>query len=332
MLEDRDGRRWLRNAIDALDHKLIERETLKTLLLEIEAEWRDMKPQKWPEAMVNVCTGQRQRPGAARARFTLVGPSVPIDGHSAGEWSYLITGDAWLTHHVDTSKPSASPWPSFPLNHDASALSDFRQFVEREDWFVPASETAGAWLGRPAAQGATCWVSTSEMDTAVDAPRSHTHGTSREVGWALGLDHTPDEARIRYRIDAAAVRGAKRVDGRRPTPTDLPNRWFRTKVSGSRGKHYNRHGWGATVDLHAVWDDRAITDGRPEQVLPSIELSDRNVKGIDCILPSEDDKEFSDPHLKFDDLLHKRRTPSEIKKQIRSRIESLYRTRNRRAT
>lgn len=328
LILDSYGRRWLRNALDAVDVGLMAPDTLRDLLIDLQAECAHVAPtgQRWPEALTNICTGQSDRPGRTARAFVLGGPTPPADGHSATEWSNLVEGDTWVRWHVDQSKPSPRPWPSFPVGQDTAALDEFEAFVQRPGWNTPSTDASGAWLGRPAAQGATCWVSTVELDAATGAPSEETQGSSRQVGWATGLRHTPQKARVRYRINAVALRAAQGCDGRRPTPADLPNGWFRTLVSGSRGELFNRQGWGTTVNLASVWGDHPETDGRPEQVIPSVRVDGGCIVGIDCILPATDDDNFTDPSDKFEVKLHDTELIKDITARLRERVERLFGT------
>lgn len=326
LLPDNKGRRWLRNALDAADSGLLSRDTLKDLLLDLQAECTHLSPKGmgWSEALTNVCTGQSDRPGRTPRAYVLAGPTPPAHGHSATEWTHLVPGATWLTWHVDRTKPSPRPWPSFPCGQDHAALAEFREFVQRKDWSIPSSRGAGAWIGRPADQGATCWVSTAELDAAVGAPPEETQGHSREVGWALGLDHTPGKARVRYRIDARAVRAERTDDGRRPTPADLPNGWFRTGSSGARGARFHHLGWGATAHLGAIHEHRADTDGRPEQVIASLPVDGGCVTQVDCLLSANDDDDFADPHAAFEVALHGPADPADVSADLQTRVERLF--------
>lgn len=326
LLPDNMGRRWLRNALDAADSGLLPAETLKDLLLDLQAECAHVAPrgEGWNEALTNVCAGQSDRPGRAPRAYVLAGPTPAAHGHSAAEWTHLVAGEIWLTWHVDADKPSAKPWPSFPCGQDAAALVEFREFVQRKDWFVPSSDDAGAWMGRPADQGATCWVSTPELDTTVGAAPDETEGHSRQVGWALGLDHTPEHARVRYRIDARAVRAQRKSDGRRPTPADLPNGWFRTGASGARGTRFHQLGWGATAHLGSIHEHRADSDGRPEQVIASLAVDGGCVTQVDCLLAANDDHRFSDPHAAFEAALHGADDPAQVRAELQARVERLF--------
>lgn len=327
LLPDDKGRRWLRNALDASDSGLLSAETLKDLLLDFQAECAHLarEGKGWSEALANVCTNQSDRPGRMPRAYVLSGPTPTAQGHSAAEWTHLVAGETWLTWHLNPDTPSATPWPSFPCGQDPAALVEFRRFVTRKDWFAPSSDDGGAWLGRPAVQGATCWVSTAELDAAVGAPPDETEGHSRQVGWALGLEHTPDNARVRYRIDARAVRAQRKEEGRRPTPADLPNGWFRTGASGARGAHFHRLGWGVTAHLGAVHEHRADIDGRPEQVIPSLPVDGGCVTQVDCLLAANDDGAFADPHAAFEAALHGTADPAEASAELQARVERLFR-------
>lgn len=326
LLPDNMGRRWLRNALDASDSGLLPAETLKDLLLDLQAECAHLAPRgkRWTDALINVCTDRSDRPGRARRTYVLAGPTPPAHGHSAAEWTHLVPGSTWLNKHVDKTKPSARPWPSFPFGQDPAALAEFRRFVQRKDWFIQSSKGQGAWLGRPADEGAACWVSTTELDAAVGASPNETEGHSREVAWALGVDHTPRKARVRYRIDARAVRAQRNSDGRRPTPADLPNGWFRTSASGARGAHFHHLGWGATAHLGAIHEHRADTDGRPEQVIASLAVDGGCVTEVDCLLSANDDRNFSDPHAAFEIALHGPADPADVSAELQARVERLF--------
>lgn len=238
--------------------------------------------------------------------------------HAAVFWTTVVSATVWVEFHLDKSKPSTKALPKFPPGRDPAFQQKFDSLVSQPDWFAPPTDNGGAWLGRPAQDGANCWVSCTEINADFQLPSDSLNGSARRVVEALGLmPTTPFDSYVRYEVDAAQLRSTATRDACRPSFADLGNAWFRVSTCTPRAKHYASHGWGSTVDLSAVRARESDDTGHPERVAASIPINAETVKKPEWLASQPGDHQFSShPTAQFDSTLFSGRSPSDIETAV----------------
>ena len=320
MAEDQHGLLVLANALDSVTEALVQADFVCDLLLDVADELAASPPgNRWTDAFNRVCEGKVLKPRRSGG-YMRSSSRTPRSGCVVSQWKTVMKASVWQDLHLDHSKSSA-PLPPFPMVQDDRFTERFKARVAQPDWFQPPTEKGGAWLGRPAHDGANCWVSSNDLDTtfSTPAPAGDLNGSARRVVEALGLlPKSPFDAYVRYTIDASKVAVSPGMNvGLRPTFADRGNEWFRVTSGTTRAEHYRKAGWGSTVNLAACRVGYYDDTGRPERVSPSIPVSAETVLDIDILYPRVSDYRFSEHPVKnFRASLLRGRTRNDIEKAI----------------
>jgi hypothetical protein len=316
---ERPGLLFLANALDSIHAGLATDVDVRELLEDLSEEIAHSSD-KWPKALDRVCRGKAKAPSLRRPSGYV--RSTGKSGkaiHEAPEWTSVISMTQWVEHHLDKVKPSAKRLPKFPAGRDPAFENQFKNLTAKFGWQVEPTHAGGAWQGRPAADGANCWVTCTDLDPPpTTAPVSSPKKSARRVAESLGIKPTsPFESYVRYTIDAAQVRAVPMADARRPTFADLGNDWFRVRASSTRAVHYAEHNWGSTVHISALRAGGKDDVGRPERVVTSIPVKAPFIRGIEWLPAWPSDSRFtSPPHTEFEAKLLGSRKAPEIKDAV----------------
>lgn len=318
LTKDEHGLLLLANALDSVAEALVSSDVVRDLLHDVADELAIAPPgERWQDAVGRVCSGKvpnLRRPGG----YLRFADRASGSSHAASRWTTVMKASVWQSRHL-ASRKGGAPLPPFPPVNDARFTARFKAKVAQLDWFQPPTPTGGAWLGRPASDGANCWVSCAELDAALPAPSGDLDGSARRIVEALGLlPDSPFDAYVRYTIDATAVAARPGMsEGQRPTFADQGNEWFRVTTHTPRATHYRSVGWGATVNLAASRAGVSDDTGRPERVSRSIPVSAETVLDVEVLYPRKSDQRFTErPAATFRASLLRNRSATDIEQAI----------------
>lgn len=320
-VRDRDGLRRLVIVLDGLAEGLTTAHEVADFFDDLAADWSAHPADRWFDAWERVCRGTgsvaRRQAGYLRTAPAQVQlPPLPL--------TTTVRELDWRRYHLRPKTQQLSDegfaFPEFPLPRDPSSVDRFRAMTARPGWYATPADTSGAWLGRPAAQRASCWVSTQRV--APHEPHEPWPSDAAGALSALGLPPAnPGESCVRYQLDAGRLAAAGHGTGVRPGFADLGSSWFRIRAAGAGADRHRRHGWGSTMKL--ARDGRPIEEatGLPERVISSVPLDSPAVVGAELLLPADPQAPEPPPSQEeFDRMLMRGRKPADIVRQVVSAL------------
>ncbi len=314
---DPHGLGLLANALDSVEEELIDPSLVRDLLSDLAAEVSSVPGARWPDALARVCHGRvpgcRKPGGYLRATRPHRGETCAVS-----VWTTVISASVWKSKHMDLTKKRATPLPSFPPAQDKVFQEQFDALVKEPDWYQHPTPNGGAWLGRPAADGANCWISCTALDAEYPPLAKNLRGSARRIVEALGiLPISPLQCYVRYWIDAES-RMTSGGEGRRPCFADLGNEWFRVKTAAAAGRHHGRYGWGTTANISTLRAVQSDDNGRPERVSPSIPVGS-TVLRVEILFPKAGDHRplfARAPRDQFKLSILRKRTDTEVRDAV----------------
>jgi hypothetical protein len=336
---DRMGVLRLIQVLECLRQGLSTPDEVASFFHDLEQLWFGAdRPADWPSAWTAVARGtwpSAHRPGGHVRRV----PHPPGAAQPTASLTTVVDEDVWYRYHARGREEELADLgvalPPFPIGRDPGKLKSAQLVLAQAGaWAQPASLTEGAWLGRPAAQNANCWVSCIRV--ASSEPAEDERIQLEELLAALGLEpRSPLWAWMLYRIDPVSLDPAgthPSMLGARPGFADEGSRWFRVVSDGDAAKRHNRHGWGSTVNLAMVRPASVGTldTGLPERVIPAVPVESPAVSAP-VILPPlpRDASRIAAPDASvFYSQLKRRRTEADIVQEVLS-VLNLAPTRDR---
>jgi hypothetical protein len=199
--------------------------------------------------------------------------------HDQTNWRNVVSWRGFFGHQVERTLLEDHGFdiaPSDPEADDDSISQLIDDLATLGTWWQQ-----GARLGRPPAEGSTCWVSAPDLDPQdFDEPLSDPLLASKENS-RLGLGHKHPAWLLRYEFDAPSARAAVLDDVARACVLDVGNEWFRVFNPDVRARENASKGWGCTAQTSA--DEPLKQAGRSERVTHALLIESLSKLRVDCL-------------------------------------------------